>query len=64
MYVVVYYIVSTTKNESTSIMVNSKKIQILYYYFTLQCMIQQSIWFDCHEVRQMYTDINMDIVYF
>ena len=60
MYVVVYYIVFTTRNES---MVNSKKIQILYYCFTLQCMIQQSIWFECHEVRQTYTDINMDIVH-
>ena len=58
MYVVVYYIVFTTRNES--IMVNSKKIQILYYCFTLQCMIQQTIWFDCHEVRQTYTDIKMD----
>ena len=62
MYVVVYYIVFTTRNES--IMVNSKQIQILYYCFTLQCMIQQSVWLDCHEEHQTYTDINIDIVYF
>ena len=42
MYVVVYYIVFAMGNEST--IVNSKKIQILYYCcLSLQCMIQQSI---------------------
>ena len=61
MYVVVYYIVFAMRNEST--MVNSKKIQILHYCFTLQCMIQLSYWFDRHEVRLTHTDINMDIVY-
>ena len=29
----------------------------------MQYMIQQSILFDCHEVRLTYTDINMDIDY-
>ena len=61
MHVVVYYIVFAMRNEST--MVNSEKIQILYYCLTLQCMIQQSIWFDRHEVRLTDTDINMDIGY-
>ena len=61
MYVVVYYIVFAMGNEST--IVNSKKIQILYYCLSLQCMIQQSIWFDHQEVRLTYTDINMDIGY-
>ena len=42
-------------------MVNSKHIQVLYYCLTLQCMIQQTILFDRHEVRLTYTDINMDI---
>ena len=60
-YIVVYYIVFTMRNKST--MVNSKKIQILYYCLTLQYMIQQSIRFDRHEVRLTYTDINMDIGY-
>ena len=60
MYVVVYYIVFAMGNEST--IVNSKKIQILYYCLSLQCMIQQTIWFDHQEVRPTYTDINMDIV--
>ena len=61
MYVVVYYIVFATRNESTK--VKSKNIQILYYWLSLQCMIQQSIRFDRHEVRVTYTDINMDIGY-
>ena len=61
MYVVVYYIVFAMRYEST--MVNSIKIQILYCCLTLQCMIQQSILFDRHEVRLTYTDINMDIGY-
>ena len=61
MHVVVYYIVFAMKNEST--MVNSKQIQILYYCLTLQCMIQQSILFDRHDVRLTYTDITMDIGY-
>ena len=61
MYVLVYYTVFATRNEST--MVNRKKIQILYYCLTLQCMIQQSILFDRHEVRLTYTDISMDIGY-
>ena len=61
MYVVVYYIVFAMGNEST--IVNSKKIQILYYCLSLQCMIQQSIWFDHQEVRLTFTDINMDIGY-
>ena len=39
MYVVVYYIVFAMGNEST--IVNSKKIQILYYCLSLQCMIQR-----------------------
>ena len=55
MYVAVYNIVFAIRNEST--MVNSKKIQIVYFCLTLQCMIQQSIWFDRHEVRLTYTDI-------
>ena len=59
MYVVVYYDVFAMRNEST--MVTSKKIKILYYYFTLQCVIQQSILFDQHELRLTYTDISMDI---
>ena len=42
--------------------VNSKKIKILYYCLSLQCMIQQSIWFDHQEVRLTYTDIK-DIGY-
>ena len=50
MYVVVYYTVFAMRNEST--LVNNKKIKILYYSLSLQCMIQQSIWFDRHEVRQ------------
>ena len=58
MYVVVYYTVFAMGNESR--LVNSKKIKILYYCFTLECMIQQSILFDRHEVRLTYTDINMD----
>ena len=58
MYVVVYYIVFAMGNEST--IVNSKKIQILYYCLSLQCMIQQSIY---QEVRLTYTDINIDIGY-
>ena len=61
MYVVVYYIVFAMRNEST--IVNSKNIQILYYFLSLQCMIQQSIWFDRQEARLTYTDINMDIGY-
>ena len=61
MYAAMYYIVFAMKNEST--MVNSKKIQILYYCLTLQCTIQKSIWFDRHEVRQTYTEINMYIGY-
>ena len=61
MYVVVYYIVFAMRNEST--IVNSKKIKILYYCLSLQCMIQQSIWFDRKEARPTYTDINMDIGY-
>ena len=62
MYVVVYYIVfAMGKCEST--IVNSKKIQILYYCLSLQCMIQQSILFDHQEVRLTYTAINMDIGY-
>ena len=61
MYVVVYYIVFAMKNEST--IVNSKKIQILCYCLSLQCMIKQSIWFDRQEVRRTYTDINIDIGY-
>ena len=52
MYVVVYYIVFAMGNEST--IVNSKKIQILYYCLSLQCMTQQSIWFDHQEVRLTY----------
>ena len=55
MYVVVYYIVFAMRNEST--IVNSKKIQILYYSLSLQCMIQQSIWFDRQEVCLTYMDI-------
>ena len=61
MYVVVYYIVFAMGNEST--IVNSKKIRILYYCLSLQCMIQKSVWFDHQEVRLTYTDINMDIGY-
>ena len=61
MYVFVYYIVLAMINEST--MVNSKKIKILHYCLKLQCMIQQSIWFDRHDVRLTYTDINMYIGY-
>ena len=41
MYVVAYYIMCAMWNKST--MVNSKEIQILYYFFTLQCMVQLSI---------------------
>ena len=41
MYVVAYYIVFAMRNEYT--MVNNKKIQILYYCFTLQFMIKLSI---------------------
>ena len=44
-------------------MVDSKQNQVLYYCFTLQCMIQLSIWFVRHVVRVKYIDINMDIVY-
>ena len=61
MYVVTYYIVFAMRNEST--MVNSKIIQIVYYCLTLQCMIQLFMLFDRHEVRLMYIDINIDIVY-
>ena len=43
MYFVAYYILFMIRNES--IMVNNKKIQILYNYFTLQCMIKQSFYF-------------------
>ena len=60
MYVVVYYIVFAMGNESTIV---NKSIQILYYCLSLQCMIQQSIWFDHQEVRLTYTDINMYISY-
>ena len=60
-YVVAYYIMLAMRNEST--MVKSKKIHILYYYFTLQCMIKLSIWFDHHVVCLTETNINMDIVY-
>ena len=51
------------RNEST--MANNKKIQIFYYYFTLQFMIQLHVYilFDRHEVLLTYTDIYMDIVY-
>ena len=55
MCIVVYYIVFAMKNEFT--MVNNKKIQIMYYCFTLQCMIQLSILFDLHEERLTYTDL-------
>ena len=61
MYVVVYYIVFAMRKEST--IVNSKTMHIFYYCLTLQCMIQQSIWFDRQEVRITYTDIDMDIGY-
>ena len=63
MYVVTYYIVFVMGNEST--MVNSKKIQILYYCFTLQYMIYLStcIWFYLHVVCLTCIDINTDIVY-
>ena len=61
MYVFVYNIVFAMRKKST--MGNSKKIQILYYCLTLQCMIQQFIWFDHHEVRLAYIDTNMDIGY-
>ena len=59
--IVVNYIVFAMRNEST--MGNSKTIQILNYCLALQCMIQQSIWFDRHEVRLTYIDVNMDIGY-
>ena len=39
MYVVAYYTVFAMRNEST--IVNCKKIQMLYYCFSLHCMIQQ-----------------------
>ena len=55
-YIVVYYIVFAMRNEST--MVNSKKIQILFYCLTLQCMIQQSFLFDRREARLTYMDIS------
>ena len=61
MYVVVYCIVFAMRNEST--IGNSKNIQILYYCLSLQCMIQQYIWFDRQAVRLTYTDISMDIGY-
>ena len=43
-YVVAYYSVFAMRNEST--VVNNKNILMLYYCFTLQCMIKKSIWFD------------------
>ena len=55
MYIAVYYIVFAMRNEST--IVNNTKIQILYYCFTLQYMIQLPIWFDRHEERLTYTDL-------
>ena len=58
MYVVVYYIVLTVRNEST--MVNSKKIQILFFYIAMH---DQIIRFDHQVVCPTYIDINMDIVY-
>ena len=59
MYVVAYYIVLAMRNEST--MVNSKKI--LYYCFTLQCMIQLSIYL-FHVLRLTCIDIDMYTIYF
>ena len=63
MYIVAYNIVFAMRNEPS--MANNKKIKILYYCLTLQCMIQLSIWFDrhVHVVRLLYIDINMDTVY-
>ena len=55
MYIVGYYIVFAMRNEFT--MVNNKKIQILYCCFTLQYIIQLSIWFDRHEERLTYTNL-------
>ena len=47
MYVVAYYIVCAMRNENS--MVNSKNIQILFYCFSLQYMIELSIYhFDRH----------------
>ena len=61
-YVVAYYHVFAMKIEST--MVKSKKNQILYYCFTLQCMIQLSIYLsDRHVLLPTYIDINMYTIY-
>ena len=46
--------------ESNLLKVNNKQNLIVYYYFTLQCMIQLFILFDRHAERLRYIDINMD----
>ena len=59
--VFITYVVFAIRNEST--MVNSRYIQILYYCFTLQRMIQLSSRMDSLVVSVTHIDIDMDIFY-
>ena len=58
MYFVVHYIVLTQKQ---SVIAKSKKIKILYYYFTWQWMIKQYLIWPGPRCST-YIDISVDIV--